>query len=359
MATGHYLKERCSADLEYSNALKASLQTLPHEKGKASSTTLKSGLVEVHVFQSYLSGVIREMAVEAEQELLQVQLGSVVRDYEKKATDANMSMSALSGELHTLSERSAKQFREHLVAFQQLEQQFSKGRVQSTCVWLSERKYMTAVKELLDLHKVYSSFIVQLSKEVQELELRRVLVIKSVMTEFIRRHTAIYLQDVSGVVAALEAIEPKDNCTIDKLLDEEEAQVLANLRQAGSLEDALLTWTLEIPQSTPLVLYESYCLRETAMLKQWRPAYLVLTKDGYLHSFSNPPSEVFADPTNTFVKSQARWSINSADNTLVLEIKAQGRLLGLFSSVQRFQYQFSDEGTTAAWRAALEDERTG
>lgn len=354
MAICRYMKERCAADYEYANALNTSLHTLPYEKGNASNGSLKAVTAEVHAFQTALRTSIKQAASEAEQGLLHAQLGPVLIDFEKKFSEVSRSFTALSSETISLDERAAKHFREHSNTFQKLETQFSRGKVASGCVWLTERRYITAVSELLNLHRVFAGFIVQQTKDIQELELRRVEVILTVMGEFIRRQSTVFLQDNSAAVAAVEAVEPRSNCSISALLDEGDALILAELNQAENLETSLLTWTLAVPESTPLIVFESNCLSKSQIWKTWHPAYLVLTKDGFLHCFNSPPSEVFADPICTIVTATAHLTFTLAARLLEIEILSQRRFLGLYSSSQRYQFKFADESVTEACREATE-----
>lgn len=259
--------------------------------------------------------------------------------YETKVAEMHEQWATAFNELQVLFAKAEKYYKDYLSVFKSQEAQITKQGYVTSCLWLSESRYLLNIIYLHSLLTSASELTKTLWDTMQLLEGNRLDSVKAAITEFLSLHSSIFRQNIEEVSLLLNDVQA-DVIDVGTLLGEDEKKVLVEDFGSEETFTALSSWKLETPPRSNLVVKAGSIERETAVFKVWKTSYAVLTVDRFLHIFNGDITHIFQEPINSCYLSNATIIENEELYFEIIEARAIG-LLSKFSAPRRSVFKLS------------------
>lgn len=257
-------------------------------------------------------------------------------EYDSKVTEAQTRGETHRRDVDGFNIKTIKNFKDHLSVFKQLENNISKGSHSTSCLWLSERRYLQSAITQVEMQKAYAQYVKNFWMEFIHLEHQRMKEVKNTMINFVNLHNELFVNHDVSALDSLEAINENvtDRLNSMKLATDEEIQTLKELGDSSDPLEALINWSIPLPAQTNLTIRQTNIEKETGMLRQWKSCFVVVTVDKFLHVFSGPINEEFQEPVISFHLLGAKIGTGTQEDLTfeVIEAKSSGLLSRLTSS---------------------------
>lgn len=272
-------------------------------------------------------------------------------DYENRVAEMHGQWQICINELSVLFAKAEKYYKDYLAVFQGQESQINKQVLVTSCLWLSESRYLLTIIFLQSLLNSASGISKSMWETLQQIEIQRVQSVKSSIDSFIELHDKIFKQNIEEVSILLNEV-PLDVLEISSILGEDDKKVLENDFGSPDVFQALATWKLPSPPRSNLVVKSGSIERETGVFKVWKTSYAVLTVDRFLHIFEGDVSQIFQEPINSCFLSKANIIENEELYFEIIEAKAIG-LLSKLSAPRRSVFKLNSLQEYLEWVTIL------
>ncbi len=276
--------------------------------------------------------------------MIKTQLANMLIEYDSKVTEAQNRGETHRREVDGFNIKAIKNFKDHLAVFKQLEVNISKGAHSSSCLWLSERRYLQSAITQVEMQKAYAQFVKHFWMEFIQLEHQRIKEVKNTMINFVNLHNELFVNHDISTLESLEAIneDVTERLNAMKLATEEEMEILKELGGRTDPLDALIKWSLPMPSQTQLTIRQVNLEKETGVMRQWKTCFVVVTVDKFMHVFAGPINEEFQEPVISFHLLGAKIGTGTQEELTfeVIEAKSSG-LLSRLTAAKRCVFKVS------------------
>ena len=274
-------------------------------------------------------------------------------NYETKIAELISQWTSSYNEYSSLFIKAERYYKDYLSVFQSQENQIYKQKYVTTCLWLSESRYLITIMYLHSFLASSSVLAKDIWNTVKQLEINRLDSIKTSIESFLSLHNNIFRQNTEEVSILLNGI-PLDTMDISSVHSEEEMNFFIEEFGDKELFEGLATWELSMPPRSNLIVKVGLIERETAVFKVWKTSYAVLTVDRFLHIFNEDITQNFQEPINSCYLSKATIIENEELYFEIIEAKPLG-ILSKLSAPRRSVFKLNTLQEFLEWVKMIKD----
>lgn len=209
-------------------------------------------------------------------------------EYENEISEASSKCQTILNELNFMFVKADKNFRDYINVCNSQDGQIAKQKPVTTCLWLSESRYITTVISLSKLLITYTGLVKMCWEMLKRLESSRVACVKDCLCSFLDLHSSVFRQSTEDVSMILQEV-PSDSVEMNKILNLDDLEILRNEYGCEDPFDSFKNYILPQVAKKNLIVKEGFIERETGVFKVWKTSYAVLTVDKFLHIFNDNP----------------------------------------------------------------------
>eukprot|EP00743_Colponemidia_sp_Colp-15_P002930 GILK01003170.1.p1 GENE.GILK01003170.1~~GILK01003170.1.p1 ORF type:complete len:693 (-),score=174.76 GILK01003170.1:265-2274(-) len=364
-----YLKERAAVELSYSKALAEHRKFLPRQDKDKERERDKTGLI-TGTFRNGLTAlgqmhdqVVQEhadFAAEILKEFVGNGIAAMAAEYIRHSDTFTEKTVTLLKDIDAANLKARKAFAAHESLFREMESAMGSQKIVKNDLWLSERKFSRAAQDVIKLQKVYAAHMMNLLSELTRLEEWRISNVSNIMTKFIQRMdlmyshlTTIHIAEALKGLTRIDALgDAKGLSDVDNLLRRAPTGE-SDLPLPSTMLDTAVRFVVSEMPVTKLLVREGKLERlRGKLMKEWKVANFVITKDRFLHCFKMPgdiePSWSLHLPDCTIAFEPA-----SGDNAFSVAEEKKGGMFSMFSKKRRYVLRAPSQDLMVDWVVAL------